>query len=106
MSEPKFRVVQPWGRDKVKQSTEISRHHTADEAFAAVTALTARMVRTGAPSDAVELIVVDHEGRILSSDFIRNPAPSTERMDRISETRATIRQQACDGAPDRGDPPA
>jgi hypothetical protein len=35
---------------------------TVREAFAAIDALSAQMVRTGSPSDAVELIVVDDSG--------------------------------------------
>jgi hypothetical protein len=37
-------------------------HATVPEAFAAIDALSAQIVRTGAPSDAVELIVVDNGG--------------------------------------------
>jgi hypothetical protein len=54
-----FRVVQPFGRDKARESTTISEHTTAADAFAEIDRLSAEMVRTGAPSDAVELRVVD-----------------------------------------------
>ena len=40
-------------------------HATSAEAFAALDALSARMVQTGAPSNAVELIVVDAAGQIV-----------------------------------------
>jgi hypothetical protein len=50
----RFRVVQPWGPDKARQATLISEHATAAEAFAEIDRLSAEMVRTGAPSDAVE----------------------------------------------------
>ena len=59
----KYRVVQPWGPDKGRQATFQSEHATVAEAFAALDALSAEMVRTGAPSDAIELIVVDDDGR-------------------------------------------
>jgi len=40
----------------------LSEHASAREAFEAIDALSARMVQTGAPSDAIELIVVDDQG--------------------------------------------
>jgi hypothetical protein len=63
-----FRVIQPWGKDKAREATLISEHPTAADAFAEVDRLSVRMVRTGAPSDAVELIVVDDRG-----DVVRRP---------------------------------
>ena len=39
-----------------------SEHATAAEAFAALDATSAQMLRTGAPSDAIEVIVVDEDG--------------------------------------------
>jgi hypothetical protein len=56
-----FRVVQPWGRDKVQQSTMLSEHRTAAAAFAEIDRLSSEMVRTGAPADAIELVVIDVE---------------------------------------------
>jgi hypothetical protein len=38
---------------------------TIAKAFAALDAMSAQMARTGAPSDAIELIVVDDDGRQL-----------------------------------------
>ena len=61
----RYRVVQPYGRDKARESTVISEHQTAADAFAEIDRLSARMVRTGAPSDAVEFLVVDAAGRII-----------------------------------------
>ena len=52
----RFRIVQPWGPDKTRPSTVISEHATADEAFREIDRVSSEMVRTGAPSDAVELI--------------------------------------------------
>ena len=44
----------------------VSEHVTVAEAFAEIDRLSAQMVRTGAPSDAVELLVVDATGRTVS----------------------------------------
>jgi hypothetical protein len=60
-----FRVVQPWGRDKVQQSTMLSEHRTAAAAFAEIDRLSSEMVRTGAPADAIELVVIDVERATL-----------------------------------------
>jgi hypothetical protein len=64
LSRP-FRVVQPWGPNKARQSTVISEHATAAEAFREIDRLASEMVRTGAPRDAVELVVVDQEDEIV-----------------------------------------
>jgi hypothetical protein len=61
MADVSYRAVQPWGRDKAQEATLISDHATAAEAFAEIDQFSAQMVRTGAPGDAVELIVVDCE---------------------------------------------
>jgi hypothetical protein len=61
----KYRVVQPWGPDKGRQVTLQSEHATVAEAFAALDAISAAMARTGAPSDALELLVVDDDGRLM-----------------------------------------
>ena len=60
-----YRIVQPYGRDKARESTVISEHQTAADAFAEIDRLSAQMVRTDAPADAVELLVVDAAGRIV-----------------------------------------
>jgi len=41
----------------------ISEHATIAEAFAYIDEQSAQMVKTGAPSDAIELIVSDSSGR-------------------------------------------
>ena len=64
-SSTNYRVVQPYGRDKARESTVFSEHARAADAFAEIDRLSAQMVRTGALSDAVELIVVDGTGRIV-----------------------------------------
>lgn len=56
-----YRVVQPYGR-KPGEWTLISEHQSAHEAFDAIDALSERMLRTGAPSDAIELVAVDASG--------------------------------------------
>jgi hypothetical protein len=62
----RFRVVQPWGDDKAREATLISEHATAAEAFVEIDRLSGQMVRTGAPSDAIELIVVDAAGCVVA----------------------------------------
>jgi hypothetical protein len=61
MRDGRYGVVQPYGRDPVRESTLVSVHPTADAAFNEIERLSAQMTRTGAPSDAVELLVVDFE---------------------------------------------
>jgi len=39
----------------------LSEHQTAAAAFAEIDRLTAQMARTGAPADAIELVVIDVE---------------------------------------------
>ncbi len=65
MPRVSFRVMQPWGPDKGRQATLVSEHATALEAFDAIDQLSAEMVRTGAPSNAVELIVVNADDRVV-----------------------------------------
>ena len=47
----------------------LSEHATAAKAFASIDAMSAQMVRTGAPSDALVLVVVDE-----FSDVVPQPA--------------------------------
>jgi len=54
-----------YGRDKAREPTALSEHTTAAEAFAEIDRLSAQMVRTGAPSDAIELIVIDGNNAIM-----------------------------------------
>ncbi len=60
-----FRVVQPWGPHKGRQATLMSEHHTVAAAFREIDRLSSEMVRTGAPSDAIELVVVDAADQII-----------------------------------------
>ena len=62
---PQFRVMQPWGPHKDRQATLISEHHTVAAAFTEIDRLSAQMVRIEAPSDAVELVVVDADDRVV-----------------------------------------
>jgi hypothetical protein len=43
----------------------ISEHHTAAAAFAEIDRLTAQMLRTGARTDSVELLVADADEEII-----------------------------------------
>lgn len=70
MPRAPFRVVQPYGRDRGREATVISTHPTIPQAFAAIDALSARMVQTGVESDYVELIVLD-------ADYQLVPRPAT-----------------------------
>ena len=60
-----FHVVQPWGRDKARESTILSNHATAEAAFAEIDRLAEERASRGAPSDDIELLVVDQERRIV-----------------------------------------
>jgi hypothetical protein len=71
----KYRVVQPWRSDKGRQATLQSEHATVAEAFAALDAISAAMARTGAPSDAIELIVVDNGGRPVARPGSHSRSP-------------------------------
>lgn len=62
-----FRVVQPWGQDKVRQSTWLSEHETAEAAFREIDRLASEMSRTGVPSNAIELVVLDVDGKRIVS---------------------------------------
>ena len=55
METPLYRVAQPYGRAVEHESTTISEHTTAAEAFAEIDRLAAQMARTGALSDAITL---------------------------------------------------
>ena len=48
-----------------REATIISEHATEGDAFAEIDRLSAEMVRSGAPSNAVELIMVDATGRVV-----------------------------------------
>jgi hypothetical protein len=60
-----YRIVQPWGKDKVRQATTISRHRTAAAAFRTIDRLADEMLRLNVASDAIELLVVDAADRIV-----------------------------------------
>ena len=66
----KFRVMHPWGPDKGRQGTLQSEHATIAEAFAAIDAMVAQTVRTGTPTDALELVVVDERGNLVSRSHL------------------------------------
>ena len=58
--------MQPWGRDKGRETTLISEHPTAAGAFEATERLAERAQGTGGRIEVFELIVVDAEGRIIA----------------------------------------
>jgi hypothetical protein len=60
-----YRVVQPWGRDKARQATVVSQHHTSKAAFSAIDRVAALAARNGTDAGHLELLVVDDEGRIM-----------------------------------------
>lgn len=61
-----YRVVQPWGSDRVRQVTVISDHHTVAGAFEEIDSFADRMMRNGVSSNAVELFVLDSEDRVVA----------------------------------------
>jgi hypothetical protein len=65
MLSPPFRVVQPWGPHKGRQATLISEHLTVAAAFLEIDRLSSEMVRTGAESNAVELLLVDADDQVV-----------------------------------------
>ena len=65
MADRRYFVVQPYGRDKGRESTILYEAPTAAEAFAEIDRLALQMKRTGAPSDAIELLVVDADRNVI-----------------------------------------
>jgi hypothetical protein len=63
--ERRFRIVQPYGRHVGRESTTISEHATAAEAFAEIDRLAEQMARTGAKPETVTLLVVDASGAVV-----------------------------------------
>ena len=57
-----YRVVQPIGRLRW-ESRLVSEHVSVAAAYAEIDRMAEQMVRTGAPSNAIELFVVDQEWR-------------------------------------------
>jgi hypothetical protein len=51
------------GRTKARQATLQSEHATVADAFAALDAISVKMMRTGTPINAIELVIVDENGR-------------------------------------------
>lgn len=62
----RYRVVRPWRpHDKAGQSTVVTERDTIEGAFEEIDRLSEQMVMSGAPSNYVELIVVDEQGRMV-----------------------------------------
>lgn len=62
--------MQPYGIRRDEWTVQ-SEHATVGQAFAAIDSLGARMVRTGAPSDAIELIVVNERGEKIDRPSVQ-----------------------------------
>jgi hypothetical protein len=61
----KYRVVYTRGTSQGPPGDTPSEHATVAEAFAALDAMSAQMVRADAPSDGIELVVVNERGDIV-----------------------------------------
>ena len=57
-----FRVVQPWGKVRAREVTEVSSWATVADAFAEVDRYAAREKTRSIPGDHLELLVVDDDG--------------------------------------------
>lgn len=62
----RYYIVQPWGRDKVREATRVSEHATATAAYAQVDWYTELSRRRGAGVGALELLVIDSHGRLVA----------------------------------------
>lgn len=60
-----YRVMRPWGSYTGWHGTVQSVHTTVAEAFKAIDRFATEMVESGAPSDDIELVVVDERGRVI-----------------------------------------
>jgi hypothetical protein len=60
-----FYVVQPYGRDKGRESTIVAECETAEAAFEEIERLAEQMQRTGARPNQIELIVVNERREIV-----------------------------------------
>jgi len=57
-----FRIVQPYGADLGLESTVVSCHGSAKDAFDVLDRIAARILAAGNPRDVIELKVIDAEG--------------------------------------------
>ena len=74
------------------QATPQSEHATVAEAFAALDAISAKMMRTGTPSNAIELVVVDENGRQVERS---DGSPAISSATRSGADRAVNRTSSC-----------
>jgi hypothetical protein len=58
-----YRVVQPWGKDRTREATEVFTCATLGEAYAEVDRYGAHVKTRNVPGDHLELLVVDEDGR-------------------------------------------
>jgi hypothetical protein len=64
-ARPSFYIVQPYGRDKERESTVVAECESAEAAFAEIDRLAEQMHRTGARPDQIELLVVNERREIV-----------------------------------------
>jgi hypothetical protein len=57
-------LVQPWGKDPNLESTIVSLHETAAQAFAEIERLADPIIATGDRPDAITLVVIGPDGRV------------------------------------------
>ena len=57
-----YRIVQPWGKDRTREATEISVWPIITDAFAEIDRYAARVKTSHLPGDHLELLVVDDDG--------------------------------------------
>jgi hypothetical protein len=60
-----FRRVQPWGRNPDRESTTVSVHATAEEAFAEIERLAYRIANTGDRPEAIALVVIGPDADVV-----------------------------------------
>jgi hypothetical protein len=56
-------VVQPYGKDRTREATEISSWETISEAYEDIDRYAAQVKTSHQPGDHLELLVVDDDGR-------------------------------------------
>ena len=56
-----FHLVQSWGRDTDRQATVIGTHATAEDAYAELDRIAAKLARDDLPEDDLEIYVVDDQ---------------------------------------------
>ena len=65
-----YYVVQPWGQDKYRQATILSRHQTPEDAYDEVEFLVRLMAQVYGPRHEFEAHVVDQHRRPVSRSVV------------------------------------